>query len=72
MENYTKYALKTTDELKALLDGKDNLFVIACNKCYKAFDTTKEPELAEFVQLAEDAGKTVVGTAKADFLCNEW
>ncbi len=70
MENYTKYALKTADELNALLSGKDNLFVVACNKCYKAFDTTNEPELAEFVKLAESAGKTVVGTAKADFLCN--
>ena len=70
MENYTKYALKTPEELKALLEGKDNLFIVACNKCYKAFDTTNEPELAEFVKLAEGAGKTVVGTAKADFLCN--
>ena len=70
MENYTKYALKTPEELNALLEGKDNLFVISCNKCYKAFDTTNEPELAEFVKLAEGAGKTVVGTAKADFLCN--
>ena len=70
MENYTKYALKTPEELNALLEGKDNLFVISCNKCYKAFDTANEPELAEFVKLAEGAGKTVVGTAKADFLCN--
>ena len=72
MENYTKYALKAEGELHALLEGKDNLFVIACNKCYKAFDTTNEPELAQFVKLAENMGKTVVGTAKADFLCNEW
>ena len=57
MENYTKYALKTPEELNALLEGKDNLFVLSCNKCYKAFDTTNEPELAEFVKLAEAAGK---------------
>ena len=72
MENYTKYALKSTEELSALLQGKDNLFVISCNKCYKAFETVIEPEMDEFVRLAEDLGKTVVGTAKADFLCNEW
>ena len=71
MENYTKYALKTAGELNALLEGKDNLFVVACNKCYKEFDTIQEPELAEFVELTEGLGKTVVGTAKADFLCNE-
>jgi len=71
VENYTKYALKTAQELKTLLEGKDNVFVVACNKCYKAFDTMNEPELAEFVKLTEELGKTVVGTAKADFLCNE-
>ena len=72
MENYTKYALKNTDELCALLEGNDNLFVISCNKCYKAFDTANEPDLEEFLKLAESLGKTVVGTTKADFLCNEW
>ena len=71
LENYTKYALKADGELIGLLEGKDNLFVIACNKCFKEFDTVLEPELDQFVALAEGLGKTVVGTAKADFLCNE-
>ena len=72
MENYTKYALKNADELSALLEGKDNLFLISCNKCYKAFETATEPELAEFVKLAEGLGKTVIGTMQADFLCNPY
>ena len=71
MENYTKYALKSWEELSDLLEGKDNLFVVACNKCFKEFDTTQEPELEQFLKLAEGLDKTVVGTAKADFLCNE-
>ena len=71
MENYTKYALKSVEELKSLLEGKDNLFVVACNKCYKAFETMQEPELDEVLKLAEEMGKTVVGSARADFLCNE-
>ena len=71
MENYTKYALKSWEELSDLLEGKDNLFIVACNKCFKEFDTTQEPELEKVVNLAEGLGKTVVGTAKADFLCNE-
>ena len=37
MENYTKYKLKSKDELSSLLDGKDRLFLIACNKCFKEF-----------------------------------
>ena len=71
MENYTKYRLKAEDELKDLLCGKDNLFVIACNKCFKEFETVQEPELDTFVELAKSLGKTITGTAKADFLCNK-
>ena len=71
MENYTKYALKAYDELADLLEGKDNLYIIACNKCFKEFDTAQEPELEKLLALAEGLDKTVVGTAKVDFLCNE-
>ena len=71
VENYTKYALKDWGELADLLEGKDNLFVIACNKCFKEFDTVQEPELQKIVALAEGFDETVVGTAQVDFLCNE-
>ena len=71
MENYTKYKLKSNDELVSLLADKDNLFVIACNKCFKEFDTVDEPDCAEFVKLAEEQGKTVTGSMKVDFLCNK-
>ena len=71
MENYTKYKLKAESELASILDGKDNLFVIACNKCFKEFETTQEPDCDVFVKFAAEQGKTVTGTAKADFLCNK-
>ena len=71
MENYTKYALKANEELIALLEGKDNLFVVACNKCFKEFTTTEEPEVSAFEALAAEQGKTVTGHAKIDFLCNK-
>ena len=71
MENYTKYALKASNELTALLEGKDNLFVVACNKCFKAFDTAQEPDCDAFLKLAEEQGKTVTGSMKVDFLCNQ-
>ena len=71
LENYTKYALKAESELEALLNGKDNLFVIACNKCFKEFETAHEPDCETFVKFAEGLGKTITGTAKADFLCNK-
>ena len=70
MENYTKYALKADGELAGLLEGKDNLFVIACNKCYKEFESTQESDCETFLELAEGLGKNVTGSAKLDFLCN--
>ena len=72
MENYTKYALKAENELAQLLCGKDNLFVIACNKCFKEFETTNEPDCDAFVAFAQAQGKTITGTTKADFLCNKY
>ena len=72
MENYTKYKLKAYAELADLLEGKDNLFVIACNKCFKEFETTNEPDCEAFLKLAEGLDKTITGTAKADFLCNKF
>ena len=72
MENYTKYALKAESELEQLLQGKDHLFVIACNKCFKEFETVHEPDCDAFVAFAQAQGKTITGTAKADFLCNKY
>ena len=71
MENYTKYRLKSTEELAPLLAGRDNLFVIACNKCFKEFETVDEPDCDEFLQFAAEQGKTVTGSVKIDFLCNK-
>ena len=71
MENYTKYKLKAESELAALLEGKDNLFVIACNKCFKEFETMQEPDCDVFLEFAAAQGKTVTGSAKVDFVCNQ-
>ena len=71
MENYTKYKLKATDELAPLLAGTDNLFVIACNKCFKEFGTIDEPDCDAFEKIAAEQGKTITGRAKIDFLCNK-
>ena len=70
MENYTKYRLKSEAELTELLSGKDNLFVLSCNKCFKEFESLTEPEMDEFLALAQAQGKTVTGHARFDFLCN--
>ncbi len=71
LENYTKFALKGNEELLSLLEGKDNLFIVACNKCFKEFETNNEPECETLAALATQQGKTITGTAKVDFLCNK-
>ncbi len=71
LENYTKYKLKDDGELAAALACTDNVFVIACNKCFKEFETMQEPDCEAFVKIASQQGKTVTGTAKVDFLCNK-
>ena len=71
MENYTKYKLKSQEELVSLLEGKDNLFIVACNKCFKEFDTIDEPDCGEFEKIAAEQGKTITGSVKVDFLCNK-
>ncbi|MBQ6831299.1 MAG: electron transport complex subunit RsxC [Oscillospiraceae bacterium] len=71
MENYTRYALKSQQELESLLQQTDDLFVLSCNKCFKAFETVEEPETEELIRLAREQGKTVTGSAAVDFLCNK-
>ena len=71
LENYTKYQLKPREELLELLKGRDDLFIVACNKCFKEFTAAQEPELKELLELAASQGKTVVGSARVDFLCNK-
>ena len=70
MENYTKYRLKDAAELTGVLSGTDKIFVVACNKCFKEFESVDEPDCEAFVKLAEEQGKTVTGAMKVDFLCN--
>ena len=53
MVDYTKYVLKSKEELEGLLAGKDHFFVVACNKCFKEFNTTEEPEAGAFAACAE-------------------
>ena len=71
MEDYTKFKLKRREELDAVLADKDDLFVVACNKCFKELDSFDEPECGLFEEIAKEQGKNIVGCAKIDFLCNE-
>ncbi|MBO5868186.1 MAG: methylenetetrahydrofolate reductase C-terminal domain-containing protein, partial [Oscillospiraceae bacterium] len=70
MENYTKYALKPAEELQQVLSQVDDIFVIACNKCFREFTAEGTPELDAFLAIAEAEGKHITGAVRTDFLCN--
>lgn len=63
--------MKSKDELISVLDGLDNVFIIACNKCFKEFETLDEPECSELEEIIAENGKTITGSARVDFLCNK-
>jgi electron transport complex protein RnfC len=71
LEDYTKFKLKRKEELVPFLEGKDKIFVVACNKCFKEFETADEPDFGEFEKIAAEQGKTLAGFAKIDFVCNK-
>ncbi len=71
MENYTKYRLKDREELVALLEGRDNLFIVTCNKCFKEFADLYEQECVTLNNLVLELGKKVTGCAPIDFVCNK-
>ena len=70
MPDYTKYKLKSSDELGPLIEKTDKIYVIACNKCFKKFDSVEEPECGELLKILNDYGKSVAGSSRIDFLCN--
>lgn len=69
--DYIKYVLKNSDELSSLLENKDNLFVVACNKCFKEYTDLQNGDYDKFMELAAAQGKKVVGSACVEFLCNK-
>ena len=69
--DYTKFKLKSNSGLIQLLKNKNDIFVVACNKCFKKFSAEKEPECDEFVAFAVSHGKAIAGSVNIDFLCNK-
>lgn len=71
LTDYTKFKLKKKEELISVLEDKNDIFVLACNKCFKELESFEEPDYDLFKEIADEQGKNIVGHAKIDFLCNE-
>ena len=71
LEDYTRFKLKDTGELAELIENKDNLYVVSCNKCFKKFEAETEPECEQFCAFVTESGKNLMGCTQIDFLCNK-
>ena len=71
LKNYTKYALKSAQELASVLAQTDDLFVVTCNKCFTEMSAVEDSERKAFMDIAAQNGKTVTGSVNIDFLCNK-
>ena len=71
MIEYTKFKLKSQNELTELFEDKDDFTLLACNKCFKTFTLDTEPECEELRNFLRSLGKRVLAFHYVDFLCNK-
>ena len=62
---------KSVEDLVAILDGLDRVFLIACGGCPIGGETGKEADLAALSEALTANGKTMAGEVTIDFLCNK-
>ena len=60
---------KPIEEVMAMVGDAKTVAILGCNSCAAACQTGGEPQIAELKATLEAAGKTVVGTAIADYCC---
>ncbi|MCK4905061.1 electron transport complex subunit RsxC [bacterium] len=72
MIDYTKYRLKSKEELNEILSGFSSIFVISCLKCYKEFQVVGEPECNNLKEYIKEQGIDIAGCLEQDFLCNNY
>jgi len=70
--DYTKYKLKSKEEIIDILALKNDIFILSCNKCFKDFVSVIESECKELVNVLKESGKNIIGCLPLDFLCNKY
>lgn len=61
---------KPLEEILALLEGEDDIFVIGCNTCAAKLHLGGEPEVLQMCEDLEEAGKNVVGWVLPTAACS--
>ena len=70
--DYTKFKLKSTQEIRGIFEETKKIFVFWCRKCYKRFEEDTEEEYNELLEILGEDAEKVVGQAGVDFLCNDF
>ncbi|MDD5454627.1 MAG: electron transport complex subunit RsxC [Candidatus Ratteibacteria bacterium] len=70
--DYTKYRLKSKEDLDIALSGISGIFIVHCMKCYKEFQVVDEPECRDFQTYLKEKGIKFAGCIDQDFLCNNY
>jgi len=63
--------IKPIEEILGHMEGEDRIFILGCAGCPEGCETGGEAQLARLQEQLEAAGKSVVGRANVDFLCNK-
>ncbi|HOC02556.1 MAG TPA: electron transport complex subunit RsxC [bacterium] len=71
MIDYTKYKIKTENELRTLLKDASDFIIIWCKKCYKAFEKDEDLEYEKILHLS-DISERIKGYEAIDFLCTRY
>ena len=62
---------KPLPEILESLEGEQRIFLVGCKGCAEACHTGGEAQVLEMKQTLEEEGKTIVGYAVVDFLCDK-
>ncbi|MCX8083068.1 MAG: electron transport complex subunit RsxC [bacterium] len=68
--DYTKYRIKTGEEIKNILTGINSMYILWCKKCFYEFKDEKSEECGCVIEKARELNVDIVECSGIDFLCN--
>jgi len=70
--DYTKFRLKSEEEIRQIFAEVNRIFILFCRKCYKKFEEENEEEYDKLLEILGKDYKKVIGHKGIDFLCNNF
>ena len=70
--DYTKFRLKSKEEIKEIFAEVNRIFILFCRKCYRKFEEENEEEYDKLLEILGEESRKIVGHRGIDFLCNSF